>query len=115
MRAYRQRRAALLVTLGCLGSPRRPHAVAQVPSSAGALVNLVIGLVAIGVSAYLALLNQASEMASRERARVLEVAYDGISFAISTTPSPIGQRRTGTIWVDQRAGRGQGKDKPDVG
>jgi hypothetical protein len=83
-----------------------------VPSSAGVLVNLVIGLVAIGVSAYLALLNQASEMASGDLARVLEVAYDGISFAISTTSSLLDK---GAIWLDQRAGRGQGKDKPAVG
>jgi PAS domain S-box-containing protein len=39
---------------------------------------LVIGLAAIVIAAYLALVNQASEMASRERAHLLDVAHDAI-------------------------------------
>jgi PAS domain S-box-containing protein len=76
---FLRRRGLLLVALGCVGLALISHAVSlQGPSSSVALVNLVIGLAAIGISAYLALLNQASEIASRERARLLDVVHDAI-------------------------------------
>jgi PAS domain S-box-containing protein len=76
---FLQWRGVLLVALGCVGLAVMSHAVSlHGPSSTIALVNLVISVTAIGISAYLAFLNQASEMASRERARLLDVAHDAI-------------------------------------
>jgi two-component system sensor kinase FixL len=76
---FLQRRGVLLVALGCVGLAVLSHVVSlQGPSSTVALVDLIIGVAAIGISAYLAVLNQASEMASRERAHLLDVAHDAI-------------------------------------
>jgi PAS domain S-box-containing protein len=76
---FLQRRGVLLVALGCAGLAVLSHVVSlQGPSSTVALVDLTIGVGAIGISAYLALINQASEMASRERAHLLDVAHDAI-------------------------------------
>jgi PAS domain-containing protein len=76
---FLQRRGVLLVALGCGGLAVESYAISlQGPPSTVALVNLVIGLAAIGISTYLALLNQASEIASRERASLLDVAHEAI-------------------------------------
>ena len=76
---FLQRRGVLLVALGCGGLAVASYAISlQGPPSTVALVNLVIGLAAIGISTYLALLNQASEIASRERASLLDVAHEAI-------------------------------------
>jgi PAS domain S-box-containing protein len=73
------RRGVLLVALGCGGLAVASYAITlQGPPSTVALVNVVIGLAAIGISTYLALLNQASELASRERASLLDVAHEAI-------------------------------------
>jgi PAS domain-containing protein len=76
---FLQRRGVLLVALGCGGLAVASYAISlQGPPSTVALVNLVIGLAAIGISTYLALLNQASEIASRERASLLDVAHEAL-------------------------------------
>jgi PAS domain S-box-containing protein len=76
---FMPRRGVLLVALGCGGLAVAGYAISlQGAPSTVALVNLVIGLAAIGISAYLALLNQASEIASRERASLLDVAHEAI-------------------------------------
>jgi PAS domain S-box-containing protein len=72
-------RGVLLVALGCFGLAVTSHILSvQGPSSTVVLVNLVIGLTAIVISAYLAWLNRASELALRHRADLLDTAHDAI-------------------------------------
>jgi PAS domain S-box-containing protein len=72
-------RGVLLVALGCAGLAIISHVMtAEEPPSAVALINLVIGLAAIGISAYLAVLNQGAEKTARAQARLLDVAHDAI-------------------------------------
>ena len=76
---FLQWRGVLLVALACAGLAIISHAVsATEPASTIALINLVIGLAAIGISAYLAVLNQGAEMTARAQARLLDVAHDAI-------------------------------------
>jgi PAS domain S-box-containing protein len=76
---FLRRRGVLLVALGCVGLAVLSHAVSlQGPPSTVALLNLIIGLTSIVFAAYLALLNQAAEMESRERACLLDVVHDAI-------------------------------------
>jgi PAS domain S-box-containing protein len=72
-------RGVLLVASGCAGLAIISHGVSVAePASTVDLVNLFIGLAAIGVSAYLAVLNQGAEMTARAQARLLDVAHDAI-------------------------------------
>jgi PAS domain S-box-containing protein len=72
-------RGVLLVALGCAGLAIISHVVpVEEPASPVALTNLIIGLAAIGISAYLAVLNQGAEMTARAQARLLDVAHDAI-------------------------------------
>ncbi|HEX3440096.1 MAG TPA: ATP-binding protein [Pseudolabrys sp.] len=76
---FLQWRGVLLVALACAGLAIISHTVsATEPASTVALINLVIGLAAIGISAYLAVLNQGAEMTARAQARLLDVAHDAI-------------------------------------
>jgi PAS domain S-box-containing protein len=76
---FLRKRGVVLVALGCVGLAFLSHLMSmQRSSSSIALVNVIIGVAAIGISAYLALLNQAYELASRERAHLLDVAHDAI-------------------------------------
>jgi PAS domain S-box-containing protein len=73
-----QRRGLLLTAIGCSGLAVLNHILSQTPSSTVAEVNLILGLVAIAASTYLALLNKSSVLASRERSDLLDTTHDAI-------------------------------------
>jgi PAS domain S-box-containing protein len=76
---FLRRRGVLLVAIGCLVLAVVSHFLSrQGPFSTIALVNLLLGIAAIGITTYLALLNQASEMALQNQAGLLDVAHDAI-------------------------------------
>jgi PAS domain S-box-containing protein len=74
-----QWRGILTLAVGCVALALTSHAMLlQNSVSTVPLINLVIGSGAILTSAYLAVLIQASEMAARDRASLLDVAHDAI-------------------------------------
>jgi PAS domain-containing protein len=76
---FLQWRGVALVALGCGGLAVISHVLSlQGHGSTVALVDLLISLAAIGLSAYLVILNQATEMTARAQARLLDVAHDAI-------------------------------------
>jgi len=115
-RALRRRRAdvadscaahVLLVALDASAS-RDQHVISPGPSSTVAHVNLVIGLAAIIISTYLALLNQASALASYERACLLDVTHDAIFVRNLDDSITYWNGVPRSNMVDQRAGARQG-------
>ena len=73
------RRGVVLVALGCVALAVVSHLLSRQGSlSTVALVNLFLGTAVIGITTYLALLNQASEMTLRDQASLLDVAHDAI-------------------------------------
>src|SRR5712691_3201574 len=72
-------RGVLLVALGCAALAVLSHLMSRHGDlSITALVNLLIGLTAIGIATYLASLNQSAEMGLKEQASFLDVTHDGV-------------------------------------
>jgi len=76
---FLQPRGVLLVALGCMALAAVSHVLTRHgPLWTPALVNLLMGLSAIAIATYLALIHQSTERALKEQAGLLDVTHDTI-------------------------------------
>jgi PAS domain S-box-containing protein len=68
----------VLAALGCMAAVVAGHLTNPAPLSIDSLLNLLIGLAAIGVATYLALLNRSAVVALERQARLLDGTHDSI-------------------------------------